>query len=315
MGLERRARHVGLDQKLPALAYRHNDHLCPQLQGLDLQARADQRQRLEGRWQQLEQLDPGAGRQQRYERHDRLGRLHRRTADRAPDKQWGPALPGAIFLRNVLASSPAWAQAYNGTSTTTATDYYNNVPYYCPAEAKKLQEWPDASAFDTYVDSLVPTGNTYHDIGMAWGARFMSPTGIFASENATTPGGADIQRHMIFMTDGDAVSAPCDYAAHGVAYWDQRTTTDVGIAANCASEYSTLDDQVNARFVALCTAVKNKNITLWVISFGSGSNTTTEARLSSCASTGKYFTARDSATLQTTFQSIANQISQLRLTK
>jgi Flp pilus assembly protein TadG len=226
--------------------------------------------------------------------------------------QWGPALPDAIFLRNV---QNYWSEAYNGTSTTTTGDYYNGVPYYCPAQAVKLQAWPDASAFDTYVDSLVPTGNTYHDIGILWGARFMSPTGIFASENATTPGGADIQRHMIFMTDGDAVSAPCDYTAYGVAFWDQRTTTDVSTASNCPNEYSALDDQVNNRFIALCSAVKNKNITLWVISFGSGSNTTTEARLSSCASTGKYFTARNSATLQTTFQSIANQISQLRLTK
>ncbi len=120
---------------------------------------------------------------------------------------------------------------------------------------------------------------------------------------------------MIFMTDGDAVSAPCDYTAYGVAFWDQRTTTDVSTASNCPNEYSALDDQVNNRFIALCTAVKNKNITLWVISFGSGSNTTTEARLASCASSGKYFTARDSNTLQTTFASIANQISQLRLTK
>lgn len=226
--------------------------------------------------------------------------------------QWGPALPDAIFLRNIQSY---WSEAYNGTSTTTTADYYNGVPYYCPAQAVKLQAWPDATAFDAYVDSLVPTGNTYHDIGMLWGARFMSPTGIFASENATTPGGADIQRHMIFMTDGDAVSAPCDYTAYGVAFYDQRTTTDVGTASNCPNEYSALDDQVNNRFIALCTAVKNKNITLWVISFGSGSNTTTEARLASCASTGKYFTARDSTTLQTTFASIANQISQLRLTK
>lgn len=226
--------------------------------------------------------------------------------------QWGPALPDLIFLRNI---QNYWSEANNGTSTTTTADYYNGVPYYCPAQAVKLQAWPDATAFDTYVDSLVPTGNTYHDIGMLWGARFMSPTGIFASENATTPGGADIQRHMIFMTDGDAVSAPCDYTAYGVAFWDKRTTTDVSTASNCPNEYSALDDQVNNRFIALCTAVKNKNITLWVISFGSGSNTTTEARLASCASSGKYFTARDSNTLQTTFASIANQISQLRLTK
>jgi Flp pilus assembly protein TadG len=244
---------------------------------------------------------------------------------------WAPALPDLIYLRNVTTSTDwrgritvNWDQ---GTTTATPTgtpdnnDYYNSVPYYCPAEARKLQAWPDASAFDTYVDSLVPTGNTYHDIGIIWGARLMSPTGIFKAENeytlptATTTGGGEIERHMIFMTDGDAVSAPCDYTAYGVAFWDQRTTTDVGTATNCPNERSQLDDQVNARFLAMCGAVKNMNITLWVISFGTGSNTTTENRLSQCATSGRYFTARNSATLQTTFASIADQISQLRLTK
>jgi len=54
---------------------------------------------------------------------------------------------------------------------------------------------------------------------------------------------------------------------------------------------------------------------LWVISFGSGSNSDTETRLSQCATTGRYFVARDAATLQNTFRSIADQISALRLTK
>ena len=32
----------------------------------------------------------------------------------------------------------------------------------------------------TYVNALKPTGNTYHDIGMIWGARMISSGGIFA---------------------------------------------------------------------------------------------------------------------------------------
>ncbi|MES2989726.1 MAG: TadE/TadG family type IV pilus assembly protein [Pseudomonadota bacterium] len=224
---------------------------------------------------------------------------------------FGPALQQLIYARNVTSS---WSQAATAESQTT-TDYYNSIPYYCPAEAKKLQSWTDADEFDNYVDGLVPTGNTYHDIGMLWGARFMSSTGMFASENAYTPQGGEIERHMIFMTDGDAVSAPCDYTAYGVAWWDKRTTTDVGSASNCTSERGALSDQVNARFEALCTAVKNKNITLWVISFGSGSNSDTEDRLEACASTSRYFVARDATTLQNTFKTIADQISQLRLTR
>jgi hypothetical protein len=115
---------------------------------------------------------------------------------------------------------------------------------------------------------------------------------------------------MIFMTDGDTLTRASDYAAYGVPWFDRRNVASPG------STTASLNDEVNARFTALCTAVKNKNITLWVISFGDGSNATTESRLQACAtSSSYYFKAANSATLQSAFSSIANQISQLRLTK
>ncbi len=234
-----------------------------------------------------------------------------------PESLWGQALPDATFLRKIAQARGRNLNQGSRDEELTPNDYWNGVSYYCPTEAKKLQQWPDATAFQNYVDGLVPSGNTYHDIGMIWGARFMSPTGIFASENATTPRGGEIQRNMIYMTDGDAVAQPCDYTAYGVAWWDRRTTDDVGTQSNCSGidgGLPSLNAQVNARLDGLCTAVKNKEITLWVISFGDGSNAATEARLRTCASNGRFFTARNSATLQATFKAIADQISQLRLT-
>ncbi|MEG3178491.1 TadE/TadG family type IV pilus assembly protein [Sphingomonas sp. RB3P16] len=231
---------------------------------------------------------------------------------------WGPSLPDAIYLRNI---SSYWSEATTVESDTT-NDYYNSVDDYCPTAAQKLRSWTDPTTFDDYVDSLVAQGNTYHDIGMLWGARFMSPTGVFASENAVTlptanySGGADIQRHMIFMTDGDSTSNPCDYNAYGVPFYDQKQTTDVGPASSCPSNRQALIDQINLRLSALCTSVKNMNITLWVISFGNGTNAATEARLQGCAtSPSYYFKATDSAALQTQFATIANNISALRLTR
>ena len=234
-----------------------------------------------------------------------------------PDSLWGQALPNATYLRKIAQASGRNMNQGSRDEELTTNDYWNGVSYFCPTEAKKLQQWPDAVAFQNYVDGLVPSGNTYHDIGMIWGARFMSPTGIFASENATTPRGGEIQRNMIYMTDGDAVAQPCDYTAYGVAWWDRRTTDDVGTQSNCNgvnNGLASLNAQVNARLDGLCTAVKNKEITLWVISFGDGSNAATEDRLRACASNGRFFTARNSATLQATFKAIADQISQLRLT-
>ncbi len=244
--------------------------------------------------------------------------------DRAPtgptdaNWAWGPALNDVIYYRNVLTSI---SEATTATSQSTS-NYYNTANYTCPTEAKKLQAWPNAGDFATYVDSLIASGNTYHDIGMLWGARFMSPTGIFASENAVANNGGSIQRHMIFMTDGDSTSSPCDYNAYGVPWYDQRQTTDVGAASDCFNNRQALIDQINLRLETWCTSVKNKGITLWVVSYGgTGINSTTRARLENCSSPADssapthYFSADDPDKLQRTFAAIANNISQLRLTR
>lgn len=224
--------------------------------------------------------------------------------------QWGPALQQAIYARDVQSY---WSELDLNDAYTTA-NYYNNVPYFCPEEAKKLQAWPTASAFETYVNNLTPSGNTYHDIGLLWGARFLSPTGIFRSENEYTPQGGEIERHMIFMTDGEACTNETDYGAYGFHWLDRRITDPASAPTGGCLTTGTITQQVNARTQAICTAIKNKNITLWVIWFGA-SSPTIEGMMQSCATTGRYFAARNSADLQNTFKSIADQISQLRLTR
>jgi len=223
---------------------------------------------------------------------------------------WAPAVQGLIYMRNQTSSGGSW----NLAQVTTTQEYINASQYVCPVEAKKLVEWNDPAVFESYVDSLTPSGNTFHDIGMVWGARLMSPTGLFASENAFTPGGGEIERHLIFMSDGDACTRQDNYNAYGVAWFDRRQTDTNSVPTDGCGTSGTLTQQVNARLAGLCEAVKNKNITLWVIWFGV-SNTTIENALRSCAHPDRFYSARNSADLDTVFGSIASEISQLRLTK
>lgn len=67
----------------------------------------------------------------------------------------------------------------------------------------------------------------------------------------------------------------------------------------------------NNRFVQLCRAARQRGITIWVVSFGVGSN----ANLNSCATSGEAYESDDSAQLNENFQSIARQISKLRLSQ
>ncbi|MEA3015326.1 MAG: hypothetical protein QOI38_48 [Sphingomonadales bacterium] len=248
---------------------------------------------------------------------------------------WGPSLPGAVYLRGEWLDSNTYIQGtpnYNATVDHNGdywradqTAYQNTwaefTPAACGSEARKLRTWStsaDVTLFQNYVDALTPVGNTHHDIGLLWGARFMSPTGIFASENATTPQGGEIERHMIFMTDGQTCTNPSSYAAYGLASWDRRQTSASSVpTAGCDDENSdggTLSQQVNARFSAICTAVRNKNITLWVVYFGSTDADTVD-RMTACATPGRFFYANNSAGLISSFRTIADQIAQLRLTR
>jgi hypothetical protein len=228
-------------------------------------------------------------------------------------------LPRLIFTRGSTTGqnydATYWPGQYGASTNnwttnaiTNSIDYNNRSTFYCPTEARKLQSWTDPSTFQSYVNSLNPDGNTYHDIGIIWGARLMSPTGIFRTENAATPNGGEIERHMIFMTDGDTNANDFDYAAYGLPFFDHRQTL-----ANPSKEQ--LQEQVNLRFLAICQWVRNSGITLWVVNFGEGQSQATQDRLLQCASTGRYFSNTDSVGLQQTFKSIADQISQLRLTR
>ena len=199
----------------------------------------------------------------------------------------------------------------NRTSATVATssNLWRNFSYTCPNEARKLQRWDNPPDFDDYLDDLDATGSTYHDIGLIWGAHLLSPSGIFAAENATTANGGAIDRHLIFMTDGDTVTSSSQYTSYGVEWYDRRRTSSSSAPSN-----NDLTTQVNSRFLAMCGAIKNQNITLWVISFGNGVSSSSITNLQNCATSGKFYNASNSAQLLDNFRTIANDISQLRLT-
>lgn len=179
----------------------------------------------------------------------------------------------------------------------------------CPKAAQKLQtmtldqvkQYVNAAPYNTSV-TLKGVGYTYHDVGMIWGARLLSPTGIFASENATAPNGKPINRHIIFMTDGDMQPNADSYGLYGYEALDGRVGN--GTTSDLTSRH-------NNRFVALCDAARAKNINIWVVAYASSLNT----QLTSCADPGKSFTAANDTQLQQQFQTIAQRIARLRLSK
>lgn len=221
--------------------------------------------------------------------------------------RWRVFLPAIAHPR---ASHPSNSQSPSPTDLVTTSDFPAYTNYSsggwdaCPSEAMKLTRLTSAnrSVLQTYVNGLVAIGGTYHDVGMIWGTRLISPTGLFASENATATNGMPISRHIIFMTDGQMAPNPGIYGFQGIEYHHGR------VGSTSAAE---LTLRHNRRFLAACDAAKSRNITVWVVSFG----TSLSADMRACASGDKAYQASNNAALRTQFQAIAQQITRLRLSE
>ena len=219
------------------------------------------------------------------------------------DTQWKMALPDIAYLHSLTWSN--WSSwPFTPAGDDSDEDFIEagwNGYAACPAPARKLAEMTSAEVA-TYVDSLNPAGSTYHDIGMIWGGRLISPTGIFASENADMSSGAT-NRNLIFLTDGLTAPNELTYGAYGIESLDQRRWSR-------ASPLS-LTQTVENRFTVACSEVKKRNITVWVIGFGQALNPV----LSSCAGPGHSFYASNASALTDIFNTIAASMGDLRVSK
>ena len=137
-----------------------------------------------------------------------------------PKTQWRPMLPDLVFARAIRWNNTGTFQT---APVITSDEYIKPLGLgtaACPAPARKLSTMT-RDELDAFLASLKPTGSTYHDIGMLWGGRLISPTGLFADENADIPG-KTIGRHLIFLTDGETAPLDLSYSTYGLEPIDQR---------------------------------------------------------------------------------------------
>lgn len=193
---------------------------------------------------------------------------------------------------------PQWNQVYFSPNSTSGS--IGAPP--CPAAARRLQAW-DRDTLQAYVDALLPVGNTYHDIGMIWGARLVSNAGVFG-DSPDTFNGMPVNRHIIFMTDGQMEPSASVYTAYGIENNDRRVTGNTGTG--------NLTNNHLQRFRMICNATRSMNVSVWVIAFG----TTLSADMQNCASNpSQASTSGNRDQLIARFRQIGNQIGALRLTQ
>jgi Flp pilus assembly protein TadG len=214
--------------------------------------------------------------------------LNYKTGGITNSLRWRPIMRPLTYLRS-------------GPAHVTTTDDASNPGTACPsASIRNLRTYTE-SQFDAFVDTLSPNGYTYLDVGMVWGLRLISPQGMWSSRNLTGPNGGQIARHIIFLTDGEPVSAGSTYSAYGVEQMSKRITGTTGVAA------ATLHSR---RFQALCDAERGA-VNIWAVAFG----TSVTGNMSNCADPGRAMQANNTAQLTAAFTRIANEVADLRLTQ
>lgn len=161
----------------------------------------------------------------------------------------------------------------------------------------------------TYMAGLHPHGGTYHDIGMLWGLRMISPQGIFAADTAKHGGHADPKRVIVFLTDGAMAPNTYSYGSYGIEYFDGRVSGSGSSISN-----TSLADYHNARFLATCKKATEKNIQVWVVAVGQ-SLTQPLKDCVGAAHPERAIFVNNSTDLAASFKQIATAISMLRISQ
>ena len=199
-------------------------------------------------------------------------------------------------------------QSHFWTSTRTR----NGVRFYrisgtdiqvgCPSEAQTLAEYDTLKSFEDAIDAATArvTGGTYHDVGILWGARFLSQSGFFAADNKSEIDGVGVDQHIVFMTDGALDTGEVLNSAHGIAHFDDRTEGS-----------GSLESRHISRFQSACSAAKSMGMTIWVIAL----DVTDTDGVKPCATTASHFYTSDGSDLEEIFENIGRGIGNLRLTR
>lgn len=216
--------------------------------------------------------------------------------------QWRPLIGRISYARGINWGATGAFSVAPIIDTTTSYLRPYDIPGLaaCPTQARKMAEMTQDD-FDTYVDSLAMNGQTYHDIGMIWGARLISPTGLFAAENAST-GASEKKRHLIFLTDGTTEGYDISYGPYGLEPLDQRRWSNTSTMS--------LDETIENRFAFACNEIKKRNVTVWVIGFG----TALSSVMVDCAGPGRSFEAANAIALRQAFATILASAGELRIT-
>lgn len=196
-------------------------------------------------------------------------------------------------------------QPYDIDATVGESGLYDMLTRFCPAPASRLAEYDSEEGFQAQVDASLARvgGYTNHDLGMMWGMRYLSASGMFETDNPTEIDDMRVERHIVFLTDGEMTAAGgSTYSAFGVRDAEDRLVNSGSVSVEARHK---------ARFLAACNRARMMGMTIWVIALDVGSSDD----IRTCASGEDHFFESDGSNLDHVFDLIGKGIGRLRMTR
>jgi Flp pilus assembly protein TadG len=168
-------------------------------------------------------------------------------------------------------------------STLFPADQYNQ----CPVQLKGLSY--DWTSMNTLVNSMSAGGSTNQTIGLVW--AWMSLTGGGPFTVPTMDPNYKYSQVIILMSDG--LNTMDRWYGNG----------------------SSVSTEVDARMGLACTNAKNAGITIYTVQVNTSGDPTSQVLKNCATNTSTFFTVTSSGQLNTVFNQIGTQLSQLRISK
>lgn len=218
--------------------------------------------------------------------------------------QWRPYWPDVEYVRPQANTYPTSNGDSDSYQSYTDPDRMQLGKNGCakPVQRLKTMTATEISNFVNATD-FKPVGGTYHDVGMIWGLRLISPSGLFKNDTKAWPGRPAPKRVIVFFTDGQMAPSTDAYSLYGVEQLDRRVTNGY---------LTSRDEYHNARFLAACQKAKDLGIDVWTVAIAPSP----DANLQSCASaTSQALNTTSGTGLSDAFKKIAKQVAMLRISK
>lgn len=179
----------------------------------------------------------------------------------------------------------------------------------------------DFSGLKASINAMVAVGDTNIPMGLVWGWHTLSPNAPFADGVPYLT--AKHKKIVVLMTDGQNtmtanpnINDNSYYSGAGYVWQGRVLQPDGTQLTSINSSASTRTAAMDDRLSKLCTNMKASNVDIEIYAIGVGVTTASRTLLQSCATDkSHYFDVTTGTALNGTFQSIANQISQLHLSK